>query len=78
MFLPKLSITFQEEQNPCRDWLSSKSWNEILSLKVLPNFVDFVDTFANYRNAYKNIFEAHEPHRFFNTFIILRQTLHSS
>lgn len=53
----------QEEPNPCREWLSSKSWNEILSLKALPKFVEFVDTFAEHKNVYKGIFESQEPHK---------------
>lgn len=59
----KLIRNLQDEVNPCRDWLSSKSWNEILALKVLPNFIDFVDTFSVHKNIYKTIFESQEPHK---------------
>lgn len=48
--------------NPCPDWLSEKSWNEILALAVLPNYVKFVETFAEHKNHYKKIFEHVEPH----------------
>ncbi|GJQ83090.1 hypothetical protein Trydic_g20102 [Trypoxylus dichotomus] len=48
--------------NPCPEWLSQKSWNEILALGVLPNFVPFVNSFGMYKDHYREIFEHVEPH----------------
>ncbi|KAK9870895.1 hypothetical protein WA026_009851 [Henosepilachna vigintioctopunctata] len=51
------------DPNPASEWLSSKSWNEILSLRALPRFVTFTDTFTVKRAYYKQLFEAQEPHQ---------------
>ncbi|XP_044749962.1 dynein axonemal heavy chain 1-like [Coccinella septempunctata] len=49
------------DRNPCPEWLSSKSWNEILSLRVLPTFESFTNTFAVKKAHYQMMFEAQEP-----------------
>ncbi|XP_030767557.1 dynein heavy chain 1, axonemal-like isoform X2 [Sitophilus oryzae] len=49
--------------NPAPSWLSSKSWNEILALAVLPTFKPLVLAFSKDIENYKGIFESPEPHR---------------
>lgn len=53
----------QELENPAPSWLSARSWKEILSLKVLPSFEKFVDTFPKELERYKLIFDSKMPHR---------------
>lgn len=53
----------QHQPNPDSTWLSSKAWQEILALESLPKFKNFIDTFPNYIDNYKLMFESLEPHR---------------
>ncbi|KAJ8922597.1 hypothetical protein NQ315_007628 [Exocentrus adspersus] len=55
--------TTEELPNPAPNWLSIKAWQEILALDSLPNFQRFVQSFPDYVNHYKKIFESLEPHR---------------
>ncbi|KAF5270064.1 hypothetical protein FQA39_LY08476 [Lamprigera yunnana] len=48
--------------NPAPEWISIKSWNEILALENLAIFHNFADTFQRDINYYKQIFESVEPH----------------
>lgn len=57
-----------DEPNPAPKWLTQKSWNEVLSLKALPAFVEVVDTFGRHQNVYERIFESPEPHRYLYIF----------
>ncbi|XP_068082965.1 dynein axonemal heavy chain 1 [Anabrus simplex] len=51
------------EPNPAPEWLSIKSWTEILAMAVLPNFTDFVDSFPKHIKHYQAIFDAIEPNK---------------
>ncbi|XP_049940877.1 dynein axonemal heavy chain 1-like, partial [Schistocerca serialis cubense] len=53
----------QEVENPAPEWLSSKSWKEIMSLEALPKFKPFVDSFVSQLAGYKKIFDSLEPHK---------------
>lgn len=57
-------LCHQDEPNPAPEWLSTKAWQEILAMRVLPNFVPFIDTFDHYKHHYREIFESQDPHRF--------------
>lgn len=52
-----------EIPNPAPEWLSEKSWNEILSLAVLPNYASIPVEFHNYLESFKAMFDSSEPHR---------------
>ncbi|XP_076467002.1 dynein axonemal heavy chain 1-like [Babylonia areolata] len=52
-----------EKDNPAPDWMSDRSWKEILTLAVLPTFVPFVHDFSNHLDEFKAIFDNPEPHR---------------
>lgn len=62
MILSSIS-RFQILPNPAASWLSSKAWQEILTLKSFPTFQTFVSTFGENIAHYKQIFESQEPHR---------------
>ncbi|KAH9525061.1 Dynein heavy chain 1, axonemal, partial [Bulinus truncatus] len=47
--------------NPAPDWLSVRSWNEILTLPSLPSFKDFASDFGNNLLEFKTIFDSAEP-----------------
>ncbi|XP_044254832.1 dynein axonemal heavy chain 1-like isoform X2 [Tribolium madens] len=57
------STPLSEDPNPAPDWLSGKAWKEILAMRVLPNYIQFVDTFDQYKEDYRVIFESADPHR---------------
>lgn len=44
--------------NPGDPWLSSKSWNEVLSLSLLPSFSGFDAFFAQNVKAFQNIYDS--------------------
>ncbi|KAL8563604.1 Dynein heavy chain 1, axonemal [Nucella lapillus] len=52
-----------ELDNPAADWISDRSWMEILSLATLHRFTPFVHDFANHLDEFKALFDSHEPHR---------------
>ncbi|KAJ3657289.1 hypothetical protein Zmor_009105 [Zophobas morio] len=52
-----------DEPNPASGWLSAKAWKEILAMETLPKFAPFVETFADYEEDYREIFDSQEPHR---------------
>jgi len=54
----------KELANPAPDWLSERSWGEILTLAALNKYADFAQDFPNHLSAYKQIFDSIEPHRF--------------
>ncbi|XP_070190635.1 dynein axonemal heavy chain 1-like isoform X2 [Littorina saxatilis] len=53
----------KELENPAPEWISERSWNEILVLGALPKFVPFVDDFKNHLEGFKTIFDSPDPHR---------------
>lgn len=63
MINKKRVIQFQVLPNPAPSWLSSKAWQEILTLKDFAKFQRFVATFAQNIDHYKKIFESQDPHR---------------
>ena len=54
----------KEVPNPSPDWISDRSWNEILTLATLPKFVEFPDDFKNHLEGFKRIFDSTDPHRY--------------
>jgi dynein heavy chain len=53
----------KEMPNPAPDWISERSWLEILSLESMPRFHAFVDDFPNRVDGFRLIFDSSEPHR---------------
>ena len=53
----------KELENPAPEWISERSWNEILTLGSLSKFVPFVDDFKNHLEGYKSIFDSSDPQR---------------
>ncbi|KAK0056678.1 dynein heavy chain 1 axonemal-like isoform X1 [Biomphalaria pfeifferi] len=53
----------KELPNPAPEWISERSWNEILTLPSLPKFAHFAEDFKNHLTGYKTIFDSAEPHR---------------
>ncbi|GFN88548.1 dynein heavy chain 1, axonemal [Plakobranchus ocellatus] len=51
----------EELPNPAPKWLSTRSWNDILTLTALPNFADFATDFEKHTHAFKKIFDHAEP-----------------
>lgn len=49
--------------NPASDWLSPRSWEEILKLSGLPKFAGFETEFPTHVEVYKQIFDSPAPHR---------------
>ena len=46
------------------DWLSEKSWGEILRLEDMPAFKGFVDHFKASINSYKQMYDSASPHEY--------------
>ena len=53
----------KELPNPAPDWLTERSWGEILTLAVLPKFADLADDFQNHVEGFKRIFDSIEPQK---------------
>ncbi|KAF6028262.1 hypothetical protein EB796_013428 [Bugula neritina] len=51
-----------EFANPSPDWISSRIWFDILSLTGLETFLPVVETFAEFVDGYKRIFDSADPH----------------
>jgi dynein heavy chain len=49
--------------NPASDWLSERSWSELLTLASLPRFASFAEEFGQHVEGFKGIFDSTEPHR---------------
>ena len=62
-FLAGGAIRPKQLDNPSADWISERSWNEILTLESLASFVGFADDFKNHLRAFKAIFDSIEPHK---------------
>ncbi|RUS78759.1 hypothetical protein EGW08_013475 [Elysia chlorotica] len=52
-----------ELPNPAPEWISERSWNEILTLPALPKFAKFAEDFKNHLDGFKRIFDSQEPQR---------------
>ncbi|XP_076467072.1 dynein axonemal heavy chain 1-like isoform X2 [Babylonia areolata] len=53
----------KELDNPAPEWISERSWSEILTLAALEKFAPFVDDFKNHLEGFKSIFDSGDPHR---------------
>ena len=49
--------------NPAPEWLSERSWMEVLTLSALPHFAEFPDDFPNHVAGFQKIFDSVDPHR---------------
>eukprot|EP00106_Octopus_bimaculoides_P020122 XP_014787564.1 PREDICTED: dynein heavy chain 1, axonemal-like [Octopus bimaculoides] len=52
-----------ELENPAPEWLTERSWNDILCLNILPNFQNIAVDFKKYLDDFKRIFDSSEPQR---------------
>ena len=50
-------------RNPAPEWLTEKSWTELMNLSALPNFSGFEQTFASEVDRFKHIFDQTDAHR---------------
>ena len=50
-------------ENPAPEWISERSWNDILTLPSLPKFLTFAEDFKNHLDGFKRIFDSIDPHR---------------
>ena len=50
--------------NPAPEWLSERSWLEILTLSSLPSFAKFARSLTHHIGHYKKYFDSNEPHRY--------------
>jgi len=50
--------------NPAPEWISTRSWNDILTTGTLANYIEFSVDFKNHLDGYKRIFDSMEPHRY--------------
>ena len=57
------TIKPKEVNNPAPEWVSERSWGDILTLCALPKFADFADDFKNHIDGFKRIFDSVDPHR---------------
>ncbi|XP_076826201.1 dynein axonemal heavy chain 1-like isoform X3 [Clavelina lepadiformis] len=57
------TTTPEKIPNPSPDWISERSWGDILMLAALPKFSEFAKDFKYHLEAFKNIFDSAEPHR---------------
>ena len=54
----------KELPNPAPDWLSERSWGDVLTLAALDKFSDFAVDFSSHLQKFKKIFDSTDPHRF--------------
>ncbi|XP_077969677.1 dynein axonemal heavy chain 1-like isoform X2 [Styela clava] len=57
------TVTPAKLSNPAPDWISDRSWGDILMLAALPKFSEFAKDFQNHIDGFRNIFDSVEPHR---------------
>jgi dynein heavy chain len=48
--------------NPAPDWISERTWMDILTLPALSNFTPFAKEFAQLMDGFKRMFDSTEPH----------------
>ena len=63
-----------ELENPAPEWISSRSWQEILTVGSLPTFAKFPGSFYKHLVHYKEYFDSIEPHRL-NQFLTVISTV---
>jgi len=51
------------DPNPAPEWLSEKSWGEILRVSSLPNFNGFSKDFTENVKRWKGVYDSSEPHK---------------
>ena len=54
-------LTEKKVANPASDWLSGRSWNEILALSILPTFQGLEEAFKTNLAAFKTLFDSPNP-----------------
>lgn len=54
----------QELDNPVPEWISERSWNDILTTAVLDLFSTFAGDFKNNIKGFKMIFDSPDPHKY--------------
>ena len=50
--------------NPASDWLSDRSWSEVLSLTTLDCFAAIAREFTELQEGFKRIFDSLDPHKY--------------
>lgn len=58
------TIDTSEHSNPDASWISDKMWQQIVRLKILRGFSDFVETFGDNVEQWKHIFDNFKPEEF--------------
>ncbi|CAG5117460.1 unnamed protein product, partial [Candidula unifasciata] len=51
----------KELPNPAPDWLSVRSWNDILTVAALPAFSEFAEDFPNHLEFFQAMFDSSDP-----------------
>ena len=64
-----------ELENPAPEWISSRSWQEILTVGSLPTFAKFPGSFYKHLVHYKEYFDSIEPHRLNQFLTVIQQYL---
>ena len=57
------TVTPESFENPAPEWISERSWLEILTLPALPVFAEFAKDFPAHVAEWQHIFDSKEPHR---------------
>jgi len=57
------TATPEQLDNPGPEWVSERSWLEILTLPALPVFAEFAKDFGNNITEWRAIFDSLEPHK---------------
>ena len=62
-FLAGGTIRPKQIVNPAPEWISERSWGEILTVESIKSFETFADDFKNHLKIFKTIFDSADPHR---------------
>nr|WAW84827.1 axonemal dynein heavy chain 1 [Halisarca dujardinii] len=57
------TVASKKLPNPASDWLSDRSWSEVLTLAALSKFTTFAEEFSQHVEGFKVIFDSTDPHR---------------
>ncbi|XP_064629143.1 dynein axonemal heavy chain 1-like isoform X2 [Lineus longissimus] len=49
-------------ENPAPEWLSERSWGDILTMGALKTFADFPEDFKHHLPGFKKLFDSPDPH----------------
>ena len=63
----------KEIPNPAPEWISERSWSDILTLPSLEKFAKFGEDFKNHLDGFKRIFDSPDPHRYQKTFSLFKK-----